>query len=80
MKVERIEKAEPAHPPADVKLRLELKEARATIRALKRQVKAEQWHATAMVNAMEEMGRRAWANLQRDSCTCVPARSDALRR
>ena len=42
MKVERIEKAEAATAPADVKLRLELKEARATIRALKRQVRAEQ--------------------------------------
>jgi hypothetical protein len=79
MKVERIEKAEAAKAPADVKLRLELKAARATIRVLKRQVKAERAHATAMVNAMAEMGRRAWAALQRD-CTCVPARSDMFRR
>jgi hypothetical protein len=90
MKVERIEPARRltgpglaemlGGPPDEIaKLQRELKAARATIRALKRQVKAEQAHATAMVIAMEEMGREAWARMAR-RCVCTPARSDLLRR
>ena len=78
MKVERIEKAEAATAPADVKLRLELKQARATIRALKRQVRAEQAHASWMLDRMVEMGQLALQRAEEHLC-CDPARSDMLR-
>jgi hypothetical protein len=83
MKIERIVPARAVRKPRDVaigELRLELKEARRQIRALKAAVKAEQAHATGMLRSMQHMSRIMTEMTVREACRCTPSRAEMLRR
>jgi hypothetical protein len=78
--VERIEPVKTVKKPRDVaigELRGQLRQARVEIRALKRQVKAEQVHSTGMLSAMRHMA----ALMQTETlsvCRCTPTRAEMI--
>jgi hypothetical protein len=85
MIVERIEPARKAGKPEDVaigELKLELKEAKRTIRSLRKEVRVERAHATDMLMRMQEISTMAFELGARrlEECRCTPTRADILRR
>jgi hypothetical protein len=85
VKIESIVPARAAKKPRDVtigELRLELREARRQIRALKADIKAEQAHATGMLKSMQHMSGIMTSMMARelDNCRCTPSRAESLRR
>jgi hypothetical protein len=83
VKIERIEPARAARKPRDVtigELRLELKDARRQIRALKADVKAAHSHAAGMLRHMQHMSGIMTEMTVREVCRCTPSRAEMLRR
>jgi hypothetical protein len=84
--VGRIEPVKTVKKPRDVaigELRGQLRQAKAEIRALKRQVKEERAHAADMLAWMRRMAVRQWGPdvlLGPRPCRCTPTRAEMMRR